>query len=147
MTAVYDKLGIRFLYPENWQLSDERAGASPHSVSVLSPSGALWSVDLHRSSVDAESLAGDVLKVMGEEYSDLEAEPATELIGEFAATGYDMSFYCMDLLVSARLRALRTDMGAMVLLFQAEDRDFERLEPVFRAINLSLLSSPQDLVH
>ena len=39
MPATYDKMGIRFLYPENWTLDEEDAVQGCKSVSVNSPKG------------------------------------------------------------------------------------------------------------
>jgi hypothetical protein len=50
-----------------------------------------------------------------------------------------MEFYCLDLLVTARARAVRTDRATYLVLCQAESREFERLLPVFETITLSLL--------
>ena len=48
-------------------------------------------------------------------------------------------FYCLDFLVRVRLQAVSTPQYQMIFWFQAEDRDFDKLELVFKAITLSLL--------
>ena len=37
MPAVYEKMGIRFMYPDNWTLDEEEALHGNQSVSVYSP--------------------------------------------------------------------------------------------------------------
>ncbi len=39
MPRVYDKLGIRFLYPDNWTLDEDEAIQGNRSVTALSPGG------------------------------------------------------------------------------------------------------------
>ena len=56
MPAVYDKMGIRFLYPDNWQLDEEEALHGDQSVTVYSPGGAFWSIVLHPRSTDPAEL-------------------------------------------------------------------------------------------
>jgi hypothetical protein len=138
MTVKYERSGIRFLYPENWEVADDQTDREARSVVVQAPSGAFWSVDLCIQAMNAPGLAAQVLRTMEQEYTDLEAEAVTDQIGGQPATGYDMQFYCMDLVVTARVRAVRTSSGTLVLLYQAEDREFDRLEPVFHAMNESI---------
>ena len=57
MPAVYDKMGIRFLYPDNWALDEEDALQGNQSVSVYSPEGAFWSIVLHPKHADPAELA------------------------------------------------------------------------------------------
>ena len=143
MTAVFDKLGIRFLYPDNWTLSVEHAQSWPRSVSVQAPGGAFWSVAIHSPPADAEELAEVVLAAMREQYDDLETEAVSEQIAGIQATGYEMHFHCLDFIVAARLRILRVDRRSLVLLYQAEDREFDQFELVFQGITSSLLKVNQ----
>jgi hypothetical protein len=138
MTAKYEHSGIRFLYPENWEIAEDQTNKETRSVLVQAPSGAFWSVDLCIQALNPRGLAEQVLETMEREYSDLEAEEVTDQIGGQDASGYDMQFYCMDLVVTARVRTVCTNAGTLVLLCQAEDREFQRLEPVFRAMSESV---------
>ena len=138
MTGKYERSGVRFLYPENWEVAQDQSDKETRSVLVQAPSGAFWSVDLCIQAMNDHDLAEQVLDTMKQEYTDLESEAVTDQIGGQAATGYNMQFYCMDLVVTARVRAVRTSVGTLVLFYQAEDREFGQLEPVFRAISESM---------
>lgn len=140
MTAVYDQVGVQFLYPENWELADEPSDDLPRVISVTSPTGGFWALHVYDSSAEPGELAGEVLQSMGQEYDSLESEPATEQIGPVEATGFDMEFYCLDFVTSARVRAFRRGPRTCVVLSQAETRDFDKLADVFRAITLSLFA-------
>jgi hypothetical protein len=141
MPAKYDKLGISFQYPENWTLDEADALAGRNSVTVYSPGGAFWSVAVHPRSADAEKLARGVVNLMKEEYEELEAEEASETVGGQAATGFDMNFYYLDFTNSAQVRMLKTDRATYTVFCQGEDREFDRLQPVFRAMTASLLGT------
>ena len=52
MPAEFNKLGIRFLYPENWTLDEQEALEGNRSVTVYSPGGAFWSIAMHEPNVD-----------------------------------------------------------------------------------------------
>jgi hypothetical protein len=139
MPVKFERPGITFLYPDNWTVEEEEIPAGRGSVTVYSPGGAFWSVIVHPRSVSPRRLAEAAVEAMKEEYEELEAEKTRETIAGHATIGYDLSFYCLDLINTACIRALRTVDGTYTVFCQAEDRDFERLEQVFQAMTTSLL--------
>lgn len=140
MPAVFDKLGIRFQYPENWTLETESSTPDRPSISVYSPSGGFWTVMAHRPDVEPQELASAAVDAMKKEYDELDSEPADEQIGGVELAGFDLNFYCLDLTNSARIRAFSTQRASYLVICQAEDREFEELAPVFHAITTSLLT-------
>jgi hypothetical protein len=143
MPAVYEKLGLRFLYPESWQITDEQFEDWPHTVSVQSPGSAFWSLHVYTADVEPNEAADEVLQAMRREYADLEAESVNESIGSTNAVGYDMDFYCLDFVVASRTRSFTHQGQTFVMLCQAEDREFAELENVFRAMTASLLGQQE----
>jgi hypothetical protein len=141
MPAVFDKLGIRFQYPENWTLETDSTTPGRQSVSVYSPGGGYWSVMAHPANSDPAELATAALDIMKAEYDELDSESAQEEIGGVQLTGFDLNFYCLDLINSARIRVFSTQRANYLVICQAEDREFERLSPVFQAMTTSLISS------
>lgn len=139
MPSVYNKMGIQFSYPENWTLDEEDALEESTSVSVYSPGGAFWTIILHPLSTDPHKLARAAMQAVQKEYEDFEAEPVSETIADKEVSGFNMNFYCLDLTNTAQVRAFRNDVASCVVLCQAEDREFEAMEPVFRAITTSLV--------
>jgi hypothetical protein len=139
MPAVYDKLGVRFLYPENWRVADEELDEWPRSVSVQSPGSGFWSLHVYQAPVDPATIAAEVLQTMKEEYSGLEAIEVTERIGDAEAVGHDMDFCCLDFIVTSHTRSFRLGDLTFLMLCQAENREFEQLAEVFLAMTLSLL--------
>jgi hypothetical protein len=140
MAAIFDKLGIRFLYPENWQLDESEALAGNQVVSLISPGGSFWSVMIHPPGSTPAKLAATALKAMRQQYDDLDAEEIHETVAGQDLVGYDMNFYCLDLTNTAQVRSYRTSDAAYVVFCQADDREFADIEEVFRAITMSLIS-------
>lgn len=140
MAATYDRLGVRFLYPESWVISEEQAEAFPLSVTLQSPSGAFWTLHIYERPINMPALVQESLEAMQGLYDGLEYEAAEEPFAGYDSAGYDMDFYCLDFVVTAKSRGILTDDRGFLLLYQAESRDFEELEPVFHAITISLLS-------
>jgi hypothetical protein len=144
MTGTFNKAGIRFHYPENWEIVDESLVDSPYTVSLQSPGGGFWSVMIYERGTETTTLLRETLDQMREEYEGLESSVIFDEFESTAATGYEMFFYCLDFLICARAFAFTAASGQiMLLLWQAEDRDFGKYEPVFRAITISLLRELQ----
>lgn len=137
MTAEFNEMGVRFLYPENWEVSTDTSGGWPLSVSVDSPTGAFWSVNVDTR--DCEVLVDEALQAMRREYEQLECVPVEHELDDLRMSGYELHFYCLDLLVVTHVLTIPGDETSMVVLYQAEHRDFLKLKPVFDAISLSLL--------
>lgn len=140
MTAVFDKAGLRFQYPENWTITDENLTDAPQTVSVQVPGGGFWSVMLYDRPAESNALLRETLDEMRREYVSLESSTISDEFEGTVAIGYEMYFYCLDFLVCARVLAMKTPDGLpLLVLWQAEDRDFTTYEPVFRAMTISLL--------
>ncbi len=160
MPAVYDKSGLCFEYPESWLLEesgrtddteeldspggDATTAASPDaeepmSVTVHSPGGAFWTVMKYRGAGDPRRYVEASVAAMRTEYDNLDAEPAEESVRGHHLTGYDLNFFYLDLTNTTHIRGVKT-LGATLLIFcQADDREWEELEGVFRAMTASLL--------
>jgi hypothetical protein len=140
MPAKFDKMGISFQYPENWTLDDSDAILGRRSVTVYSPGGAFWSVAIHSASADPAKLAAAVVETMKKEYSSVEVDDVEETLADHDLIGYDLAFYYLDLINTATIRSLRAGTMVFTIYCQGEDREFDRLQMVFRAITASLLS-------
>ncbi len=144
MPSTYDKQGVRFLYPDNWVLDEEDSPAGSPSVTVQSPGGAFWSLAIHDPTTDPRDLAAAALEALQIEYPDSESEAVTERIGGQSIEGYDFHFFYLDFVSTAAIRGLRTANASCLVLCQAEDREYDELGVVFRAITTSLLASDEE---
>lgn len=139
-TGLYENLGVRFQYPENWMLSEEQANNWPRAVTLEVPGGGFWALKIFPDEYLPGQIAAEALRAMRREYDMLEAEMVQEPVGKNAAVGYDLDFYCLDLIVRSKLRAFQCGANTYLLQFQAEDREFVRLDPIFAAITTSFIT-------
>jgi len=139
MVATYEKFGVRVLYPENWTVNDEQVEEWPRSVTIQSPQGAYWELQVYPNRINPARLIKQALTAMEQVYEDLEAEAVTEDLWEVTATGYDLHFFCLDFLVTSRIRSFHTGSRTCLLTCQAESREFDRQAAVFSAMTKSLL--------
>jgi hypothetical protein len=136
----FDRFGLAFDYPDNWSVDISDSGGRHAAVTVQSPEGAFWSVSGHAPGGDASELAAAVLGQMTDEYRELDSEAAEDEVAAHRLLGYDMNFYCLDLTNTAHVRTLETPAAIYLLFCQAEDRDWDRLAPVFAAMTASFVA-------
>lgn len=140
MVATYDRDGVRFLYPENWELREESQQWPVQCVTLESPGSGFWMLQVFPGEESCERLADEILRTIREDYEDVECVPVSEQIQQTPTAGYNLQFYCLDFVVEAHIRGFRLGHRTCALLCQAEDREFEQLLDVFLAMTTSLLS-------
>ncbi|MBM4091794.1 MAG: hypothetical protein FJ276_20560 [Planctomycetes bacterium] len=139
MTASFDRHGIAFQYPANWRVSDERVTSRVHCVTLQSPGSGFWMLQVVPRGEAIDGLVDQIIRSVQQEYEEVEMLRVEELIGATPATGFDLHFFCLDLLVCAQIRSFVLPGKTCVLLCQAEDHEFDRIAPVFLAITVSLI--------
>jgi hypothetical protein len=137
MAALFDDEGIRFRYPENWQLEREENEAG-WTVSLQSPGTAFLMLSVREDSPSADALADETLAALREEYPGLEADECVDTLAGRPAVGHDIRFFSFDLTNTCWTRSFRTARGTVLVLCQANDLELETAEPVLRAICASL---------
>jgi hypothetical protein len=144
MTITFDNLGLQFLYPENWTVTEQSQGELySASVTLQSPGTACWTVHRYPSTCSPKQLIEELVEAMEREYPQLEEEPMVQELCGQETHGVRLYFYYLDLLVIWCL--LPITIGGQVFLFesQAEDKEFDELEPVFMALSTSVLGNAQ----
>jgi len=139
MVGTYNRHDIQFCYPENWKIQENRSDRGSHCVTLQSPESGFWMLHVYESPESLQRLASEVKQSLQKEYQEVDVDPAVENIEGISMGGYDLQFYCLDFVVTARVRSFLLDGRACVLLSQAEDSEFDRIAPVFTAITTSLL--------
>jgi hypothetical protein len=141
MPAVYEQFGVRLLYPENWQVSDEEIEAWPRSVTLQSEATSFWTLLVYPPGHDARQAVTELVESIREGIPDAEVLPMNETIGDTQTKGVDIAYFYLDLLVEAKVRCVRTPSALLVWHSQAESREFDQMEQVFRAIATSMLAT------
>jgi hypothetical protein len=144
MPALYDSLGVRFMYPENWTLDDgaddeSLPDARQNSVTVYSPGGAFWSLSIYPPSNTATDLVAEVMRALRSEYDNLDVATISEAVEGQDLIGYDLNFVYLDLTNTASVRALHTPRATYVVCYQSEDRELAAIKAVFDAMTASFL--------
>jgi hypothetical protein len=143
LTATYQNAGLRFLYPENWLLSeaDGTDGETSVQVTLESPEGGIWILSASDATADGAKLIGEAKHAIDEQFEDVEWTNYEQPFYGHPATGLDGFFYSLDLLVCAKIRRFQTLDRTLLIVIQSESRALDRESDVFDAITLSLLQS------
>ena len=139
MPVIFNHQGIKFLYPDNWNLASQSLDTIPIVVELQSPSSAFWTLHVYPADSDAGEIVDEFRDAMVEEFEGLEAWPIEEMEGDEPVLGYDMSFYCLDFLIAAKVRCWRLGNSLILTHAQAEDREFEETAAMFHAMTVSLM--------
>ena len=137
MPGQFDDNGIRFKYPENWQL--ERAATDAGwTVSLQSPGTAFLMLSLREDLPTPGEMAETALAALKEEYSELEAEECVDSLAGQPAFGHNIHFFSLDLTNTCWTRSFYSASGTVLVLCQTSDLELEKNGPVLRAICASL---------
>jgi hypothetical protein len=138
MRAIFDDYGIRFEYPEDWEL-DVADDGTRTTVSLQAPEApAFVMVAIDEDRPGPADLADEALEAMRTEYPDLEAAPALETIDGHRAIGHDLEFFSLDMTGSCVIRSFRTDRRTVLIFAQWSALDDESAEPKIRALRATL---------
>jgi hypothetical protein len=137
MPAKFDEGGIRFLYPENWQLEREDSDDG-WTISLQSPQTAFLLLSVNEQRVDTEEMLEATLEAMKAEYKDLEFEDCVDTIAGQPAVGHNIRFTSLDLTNTCWTRSFYSAAGTVLLLCQSNDLESATHERVLHAICASL---------
>lgn len=137
----FSRFGLEFDYPDSWSVDTDTVDGGAPAVTAQAPDGGFWSISVHPCGTDLELLTQAVARQMREEYRDLDTEVASDEVVGRLLSGFDFNFYCLDLTNTAHVRALATPAATYVVFCQAEDREWDRISPVFAAMTASFVRS------
>jgi hypothetical protein len=135
MPGKFEGFGISVMYPDSWHLDTEVEG---DSVSMESPDGSFISITKCADAKESRVALSKAREAMHEEYEEIERESLVKELATLTLTGEVLRFVVLDLIVTSQLLLLSYEGEDYLIQTQAEDRDHDRLQPVFDAILTSL---------
>ena len=137
------------MYPENWTVTEDTDNGRVVSFTLESPASAFMTVTEYPWTVTPQEAIDEACEVMRSEYDEVEfLETQSDLKIDDqpldACVSCDAYFYYLDLMVVSRMIGFVLDQRTFMIQIQSEDRDFETLEMVFKAILISMLRSVQN---
>ncbi|MEC9008848.1 MAG: hypothetical protein VX877_06265 [Planctomycetota bacterium] len=138
MTEWYDDDGVRFAFPESWELTREDEEPGVVMLSVTGDGTSFWTLALYTGVTAASQLIETAVDAYREEYEEVDVYPVEGSLCVFPCEGCDVEFVCLELINTASLRAFETPGFAAVVLYQGTDHELRETRSVLEAITSSL---------
>ena len=138
MTEWYDDDGVRFAYPESWELTREVEDAGVVMLTVSGDGTSFWTLAIYPGVISATELVESAVEAYREEYEEADVYPVEGSLCGFPCEGRDVEFVCLELINTASLRAFEAPGFTAVVLFQGTDQELRETRPVLEAITGSL---------
>ena len=138
MTEWYDDDGVRFAYPESWELTREVEDAGVVMLTVSGDGTSFWTLAIYPGVISATELVESAVEAYCEEYEEADVYPVEGSLCGFPCEGRDVEFVCLELINTASLRAFEAPGFTAVVLFQGTDQELRETRPVLEAITGSL---------
>lgn len=138
MNGIFDDYGIRFEYPDVWEI-DVADDGTRTTVSLQAPEApAFVMVALDTDRPAPAEMADEALLAMKAEYPDLEAAPALETINGHRAIGHDLEFFSLDMTGACVIRSFRTERRTVLIFAQWSCLDDDTADQQIRALRATL---------
>ncbi|MCC9599806.1 hypothetical protein LOC67_04465 [Stieleria sp. JC731] len=143
MPAQFDSFGIRFLYPDNWEVAQRDEDEGDQGVTLDIPGGGFLAIE--RTQADrVDELVEGIVGAITSEYDHPERDQTSMEVLPEDTKATDLRFYYLDLLIVSRLVVLDNlpdwpEEDVLVVQLQAESRDFDKNEPILAAIFKQIL--------
>jgi hypothetical protein len=124
MSDTFERDGVRFRYPPDWQIETEEEGHA-WTASVQSPGTAFLVVSYVPDVDDPSELVEATVAELKAEYPDLDAEDAVDTLAGQPAIGADVNFVHFDLTNTCWVRAVPAADGAVLVLAQCTDEELD----------------------
>jgi hypothetical protein len=124
MSDTFDRDGVRFRYPPDWQVEVEEDGDA-WTASLQSPGTAFLVLSYVPDVDDPTELVDAAVDGLKAEYPDLDAEDAVDTLAGQPAVGADVNFVHFDLTNTCWIRAVPAADGAVLVLAQCTDEELD----------------------
>jgi hypothetical protein len=137
MSDTFDRDGVRFRYPTDWQFDIEEEGDA-WTASLQSPGTAFLVVSYVPDTDDPSELVEAAVEGLRAEYPDLDAEDAIDTLAGQPAIGADVNFVHFDLTNTCWVRAVPAVDGAVLVLAQCTDEELDTEGAALRQVMASM---------
>lgn len=137
MQEFFERDGVRFQFPGDWQLEVETEGDS-WTASLQSPETAFLVVTYVPGVDDPAELIEAAVEGLRAEYPDIEVDDAVGSLGGAPAVSADISFQHLDLTNTCWARAIPVADGSLLVLAQSCDQESDSTAPILKGIVQSI---------
>ena len=140
---VYETHGVRFEYPDGWEISVDEA-EDQTAVTVEGPGTAFWTLSLISERPPAEEIIESALQCFEDEYSNVDVYEVDDRICLLPTIARNLDVISLDLVSKVGLRVCETDDFSIFTMYQFAETEAESTEQALQAINASLTWESDD---
>lgn len=133
----YDSHGVRFDYPDIWELSEEETDGDT-TITVLTDGTCFWTLRILRGRQSPPEVVNSCVAAFREEYEDVEETSSEVRLADMPAYSRELEFSCLELLNTVSLACVRTMELTLLIWWQGTDHELRDLRPVLETITDSV---------
>lgn len=133
MSDTFQRDGVRFSYPHDWQLETEVDGDG-WTASLQGPGTAFLVVSYCPGVDDPGELVDAAVEGLQADYPDLDATDAVDNLAGQPALGADINFVHFDLTNTCWVRAVPAAEGSLLVMAQCTDEELDDQGAALRSI-------------
>jgi hypothetical protein len=137
MPSRFERSGIRFQYPTDWQLETVQNDAG-WTANLQTPGVGFMFITLDTASDYPGDLVDISKDAMEEEYPNAESTTVVDNHLQRPVFGYDLEFFTLDMLNWCAIRSLTAPEGALLVFAQCPDLERASFEQHFQKVWKSL---------
>ena len=118
----FQKYGIRFHYPDIWEL-EELGNDDDTVITVMSDGTCFWSIHILNNCPPPPQVIESCVAAFTDEYDDADATPTERQLAEMPAYARDVEFSCFELMNTVSLQSVRTTEFTLLVLWQGTDHE------------------------
>lgn len=141
MSAEFTGCGVRFRYPDRWELSEEPSDEGT-TITVSSSGASFWTLSLFFDCPAPKDVVEQALDTFRAEYDELDVYSVSLELCQRPTSARDIEFVCLEMLNSAFLRSFQTEQFTALVLYQGTDQELEQTREALDAIANSLQYDP-----
>lgn len=134
----YEKHGVRFFYPDIWELEEAAGEDDDIVISVSSDGTCFWTLHILHNSPPPPQVIDSCVAAFVEEYDDAEATSAERKLAEMPAAAQDVEFACFEMMNTASLQSVRTSDFTLLVLWQGTDHELDEYRQLLEYMTASV---------
>ncbi|GHT41574.1 hypothetical protein FACS189443_3530 [Planctomycetales bacterium] len=141
----YSHHHIYIAYPENWVLEETDFDSPVGAIQLSNENGAFWFLKKYPFGANPDEIANEAVEAMRSEYDDMEVERVDKVMSGKTITGYEITFFYLDLMNVASILCFEQDGQTLAVFWQTgnqliiQDDEIAPTDKVLEAITLSLI--------
>ena len=134
----YDSGGVRFDYPDVWDLHEDQEPDGDRIITVSTEGTCFWVLRVLTGRPAAKDVVEACIAAFREEFEDIEESSDSIQLAALPAYSRQLEFSCMELINSVSLACVRGSQYSLLVWWQGTDHELTDVRPVFEQMTRSV---------